>query len=300
MHMGLYAVFCATSLLTISLLVLESLASPLPAPGRQCILNFCPNFADFPSRGKARPTLPQVLLKTNGQRLAYGLQPKPPMRRLWARKATPTTPEKRAPSPLPFAPPAVVPVERCGIVDLRSENGTSFGYVGQESFGGGLVSLNDTLIGALPICFTGDSGQTLLEGITINMGSWNLTDDFPLLGLIQGSDIEGSDIGPGSFNYLALGGIALPGSPPGSVPTYLNNSYTFTTGENRTAESSVWSIDINTGEIMPRWTNPNGTQPETFMFSIGGELFVGGDLEAFSTHFNQEIVPLAFHFEFIA
>ena len=28
------------------------------------------------------------------------------------------------------------------------------------------------------------------------------------------------------------------------------------------------------------------------MFAIGGELFVGGDLEAFSTHFNQEIVQL--------
>jgi hypothetical protein len=28
------------------------------------------------------------------------------------------------------------------------------------------------------------------------------------------------------------------------------------------------------------------------MFAVGGELFAGGDLEAFSTHFNQEIVQL--------
>lgn len=85
-HVGLSVLFCATSLLTISLLALESFASPLPAPGRQCILNFSPNFADFPSRGRTRPSLPQILLKTNGQRLAFGLAPKPPLRRPWSRR----------------------------------------------------------------------------------------------------------------------------------------------------------------------------------------------------------------------
>lgn len=186
MRVGLSVVFCATSLLTISLLALESFASPLPAPGRQCILNFCPNFADFPSRGRIRPSPTQVLLKTNGQRLAFGLAPKPPLRRPWSRKgtrcpilsfsclislATPTSPQRRQEvSPLPFAAPPVQRIERCGIVDIRNENGTSVGYVGQESVARGRVSLNDTLTSALPICFTSDSDQVSVQDVFINMG----------------------------------------------------------------------------------------------------------------------------------
>jgi len=67
-------------------------------------------------------------------------------------------------------PPPVHRVERCGIVDIRNENGTSVGYVSQESVARGCVPLNDTLTSALPICFTSDSDQASVQDVFINMG----------------------------------------------------------------------------------------------------------------------------------
>ncbi|KAG8847182.1 hypothetical protein FRB91_012038 [Serendipita sp. 411] len=113
--------------------------------------------------------------------------------------------------------------------------------------------------------------------------SYKTIDGFPFLGLIQGGANVDSDIAPGSYQYLYLGGTSH--SAPGAIPQtgpngYANNSVTW--------ESSVWNINITTGDLTPQWINSDGSSPATYLIRHQGAFFFGtGDPDAFNSHFGE-------------
>ncbi|KAG8809916.1 hypothetical protein FRC17_003176 [Serendipita sp. 399] len=80
---------------------------------------------------------------------------------------------------------------------------------------------------------------------------------FPLLGLIDGYGNPEPNIGTGSPNYLFLGGTSP--SNPGEIPQYGPSSYDPEMSMFLAFESSVWSINMVTGDITPRWVNEDGS-----------------------------------------
>ncbi|PPR03117.1 hypothetical protein CVT26_004666 [Gymnopilus dilepis] len=271
-------------------------ALPMPQPGNQCMISYCPSyFAYFPPRGPRRRPTPTIPSRTNAQRLAGGLGPNPPIRR--GKIGTPR--QRWAASPSPVAP-AHPKATHCGVIRLNdASTGSAIGYIGRTSYGKfrGHLFTNESVSDAVTACFKIDQHSTHSSDLSIALEDWNLKSDFPLLALIQGKGDKSSDIGPHSSNYLTMGGVEWPGTPPGSTPTAITNSYTFYSGGlDRTAESSVWNIDLTTGALTAHWTNPDRRQTTAHVFSLDNILYAGGDLDAFMKHYTRKIVPLTLHF----
>ncbi|KAG9042501.1 hypothetical protein FS842_002167, partial [Serendipita sp. 407] len=148
----------------------------------------------------------------------------------------------------PALPPATA---RTGVIEIRhSEHDWFFGYIA-----------NSTTIGiATPVMevswaerFTFEAPEGAASVTQAEITSYKTIDGFPFLGLIQGGANVDSDIAPGSYQYLYLGGTSH--SAPGAIPQtgpngYANNSVTW--------ESSVWNINITTGDLTPQWINSDG------------------------------------------
>ncbi|KAH9485698.1 hypothetical protein JR316_0002610 [Psilocybe cubensis] len=177
---------------------------------------------------------------TNAMRLALGLPLNPPK----SRRAD--------------ARPQVSPVPQTtyeGLIEVRNlTDSSSLGYISFRQRASGVFRIRPEVEHALIVTFSLDVGATFGSGIGFEMNNA----DGPLLGLVQGRENNGSDLSSGSANYLYFNGIGLPGSPPGSVPTELPNTFTLRTGEPRTAESSVWTVDLVTGQLSVVWTNSDG------------------------------------------
>ncbi|PPQ89014.1 hypothetical protein CVT25_005113 [Psilocybe cyanescens] len=299
MGSNLHTIFCVFALVLVLLESCNAVPLSLPQPGTQCMLDYCPKyFANFPPRGRRAPS-PTIEFKTNAQRLAGGIPLKPPMFRV--KNAAPW---KRAPAPPPLPRASLasssnrVPtVRHCGVVALKNETGDRVGYIGSTPLESGYIYLNESLSSAVTVCFTTREGRVRARNVPFFFGwDWDLHEDFPLLGLVQGGDNNGSDIGPLSPHYLTFAGVKLPATPPLSPPVPGDNTFSFYTGLPRDVESSVWSVNIQTGNLIAQWTNANGTQPDTHIFSIDNVLYAGGDLAAFGAFFTATIVPLTLQF----
>ncbi|KAG8842004.1 hypothetical protein FRC20_004683, partial [Serendipita sp. 405] len=82
-----------------------------------------------------------------------------------------------------------------------------------------------------------------------------------ILGLLQAFPNNNSILGSGSYNHLYIAGTGH--TEPGAVPTIGPNAYTAETGLPRTIESSIWTINIPTADIVPTWINPDGGIPNS-------------------------------------
>lgn len=236
-------------------------------------------FFTFQRRGTPTRTFQRSWLKlSNAQRLARGLPLKAPVRK------AKTVIIRQMPSAGP-------PVTKMGMMQVTNvDTGESVGYISATFLSTGHLGFTTDVAKALEISFVIDSFATTATGLRIIMDDSDQSIDFPILGLIQGRDNSDDDIGSSSFNYLYLGGVALPGTASGSIASLMDNTYTNATAISRASETDVWSIDLNTGLITPQWVNEDGTSVTTTeLFSQGTALYAGGNSSAFNEVYSSPI-----------
>jgi hypothetical protein len=80
---------------------------------------------------------------------------------------------------------------------------------------------------------------------------------YPFLGGIVGfSNSDSSDdLKSGSFNYVYLGGVQ---STPEGPAVSERNTFTDATGNQKGAESAIWTFDPSSSSLVPQWTNTDG------------------------------------------
>lgn len=107
---------------------------------------------------------------------------------------------------------------------------------------------------------------------------------YPFFGGIVGFSSTSDNIGPGSYNYVYIGGTTF--TSPGAVPTAGANSFTAATGINEDIESSIWSISAS-NILSAQWVNTNSSSPATFMTLVQSQhiLALTGDLTTFTNAF---------------
>ncbi|KAG9020426.1 hypothetical protein FS842_007336 [Serendipita sp. 407] len=84
--------------------------------------------------------------------------------------------------------------------------------------------------------------------------------------------------------------LAAPGATPQTGPNSCSPS-------SLTWESSVWNLNITTGDITPQWINSDGSSPATYLFRYRDQYMYGsGDLAAFNSYFkaNASLIKLRF------
>ncbi|KAF9563021.1 hypothetical protein CPC08DRAFT_706355 [Agrocybe pediades] len=290
------SIICAV-VLVVAAASLKAYAFPMPQPGKKCMLNYCMGtFATFPPRGGRRVPSPTIQLRTNAQRLADGLGPKPPMRRTQQRRGTPVRRQAEV-SATPITPSPFV--TRCGIMTIMDSDGEPVGYIGRSSFDeSGLLLINETLTDAATVCFTAERGASIAQNVSLSFTDLTTEGpiDFPLLALIQGMNNTDSNLTPLSAQYLTFGGAVGPAAPPGSLPEYTNNTVSFAIGVERTVLTSVWTINLNSGSLTAQWTNEDGTQPPTQIFAVDGILHASADPVRFSINATVTIDPVTLLF----
>lgn len=84
---------------------------------------------------------------------------------------------------------------------------------------------------------------------------------------------------------------ATAATPPNSAPQLVGNSYTAVTGLSRASESAVWTVDITTGAMTPKWTNPDGSTPTVELFIQSTALYSGGDAAQFGARYPSPLIP---------
>ncbi|KAG8822629.1 hypothetical protein FRC19_005563 [Serendipita sp. 401] len=137
--------------------------------------------------------------------------------------------------------------------------------------------------------FSAPSGQTVTQA---EITAIDKIEGFSLLGLIEGYANANSFIGPGTWQYLFVGGVSH--SAPGATPQTGANSYYITPRE---YESSVWTINSATGDITPQWVNPNGSKPTTYLMGWYGYIgFGSGDPAQTNAHFGHNDGNIKFKF----
>ncbi|TFK39516.1 hypothetical protein BDQ12DRAFT_705008 [Crucibulum laeve] len=235
-----------------------------------------------------RSSLPSPTVKTarhawtNAERLVRGLPLKPPTRRDSARRSGPS---------------ALPQVEKRGIIEItNTDNGQVIGYVSKNSFSKAQLRYQPAITDAVTVTFSANTGATSLTDARITLVDSDVGAGYPLLGLIQGRDDTNANIASRSFHYLYFGAVAVPGTAPNTPGAAVSNSYTGVTGSQRVAESDVWNIDLTTGSITPQWTNTDGSQPATDLFSQGTALYAGGDSAAFLSRYPSPLTHYTLKF----
>lgn len=106
-----------------------------------------------------------------------------------------------------------------------------------------------------------------------------------LLGGIRGNLSPDSDLVPGSFSYVYLGGIAY--TAPLATPMVGGNSYEV---ENREIEASIWSFRNAGMFLVPNWVNSDGNFGTVqIIHDIDGFLALVGDAGAYERKFSVEV-----------
>ncbi|KAG8768764.1 hypothetical protein FRB91_011507 [Serendipita sp. 411] len=183
----------------------------------------------------------------------------------------------------------VSPTTHRGIIQVSTKEQGFLGYISNDLYRG-IATWTQIEETAAIFTFEAPIGTTSVTRAEFT--SATPLGGYPFLGLIQGWLSEDSDIGPGSYNYLFLGGT--PHSDPGSTPQIGANSWTLNA---RTYESSVWNIDVASGNVTPQWINTNGSEPTTTLsLWYNADLFAEGDFTAASTHFTSNAEPMELKF----
>jgi hypothetical protein len=179
------------------------------------------------------------------------------------------------------------------VITVKNAGGASLGYV-QEDPGYWTPLLAATSAGALIVNFTLD-GTT---GSQINLAPENSGQGFPYFGAVVGRDSTSSNIAPGSFNYLYLGGTN--GTAPGATPQLPGSYFANTTGLSKASESAIWNIDVIAGTLLGQWINTDGTTPPTIFFVQSNHLYAGGDPSAFQSRFPAPVTAVTLHLEILS
>ncbi|KAB5590182.1 hypothetical protein CTheo_6375 [Ceratobasidium theobromae] len=163
---------------------------------------------------------------------------------------------------------------------LVKQDSTTLGYVSPVwNRYGEYGTFQASSSGALQVQFSyDDSSQNRLDLTAINGPS----NTFPMFGGIVGYS-SGDDLGPGSFDYIYLGGTAS--TPVGSPPVNGPNSFDAQKDYNRKIESAIWKYTPSTGQLIPQWVNTNSAMfPNYVLYGAGDKvLVVTGDKAVFQS-----------------
>ncbi|KAG8810855.1 hypothetical protein FRC17_002733 [Serendipita sp. 399] len=175
-----------------------------------------------------------------------------------------------------------------GIIEVLTTNPNEhFGYIGGLEYvsligGPQVIALqsNESLAGTFT--FQAPSGATAVS--QVDLESTTPLGGYPVLGLIEGSRTNNNNLEPGSSNYVNLGGTLR--SAPGATAQTGPNSYAI---RFYAYQSSVWSINISTGDMVSLWVNKNnnaGLGMDLFAWKYTSTFMMGtGDFEAFKTRY---------------
>ncbi|KAI0919626.1 hypothetical protein AcV5_001640 [Taiwanofungus camphoratus] len=216
---------------------------------------------------------------TNAQRMARGLPLNRPRFKNAARNIAPRA--SNTPNPCSTRT-GTIGVSGGGIdpASVVSRTPNEFGEYGITSDAGD----------ALQVQYT-DCGT----GVPVDLVSLNGIADFTLVGGIVGYASTFSDIGPGSYNYVYIGGTAQ--TPPNSPPMNRDNSFSFSTGVDEQVESAIWHIDRASDTVSAQWINADSSQPTTYLAYSAQDnyLFLTGDVTTFEGEFGSTtVVTLTF------
>ncbi|TFK71979.1 hypothetical protein BDN72DRAFT_395134 [Pluteus cervinus] len=218
---------------------------------------------------------------TNAQRLARGLPPNPPVRRDaslgHSRRTASQTPQ----------------TSYHGVIQVVSTlNSALLGYISGSSLTGAQYRYQPTIATALIVDFNINAGVTSAD--KVRMTAENGETGFPILALIQGQSDTNTNLGALSFEYVYVGGSS--GSSPGSTPSNVANSYTSSTGISRASESDVWSIDLNSGIIVPKWVNTDNSLVSLQCWAQSTNLYCGGSEASYISRFGASVTDVTFIF----
>lgn len=253
-------------------------SSPSPVDPAAPIAN-----VDIPTRSLPDHGVEQL---TNAERFARGLPPKKP-------KLIRGSPLRRT-----QASPAPVNTLRGTLRVDRADGGGTLGYLSKNPFSGAQTRYQD-ISNAVTVSFkfdpSGTSGPasdfTFESVATPQSPGAGFTNDYQILGLVQGRDSTSPDIAHGNFNYLYIAGTTQ--TSPGATPQSVANSYSDTTKISRTAESEVWQYNSDTKEITVQWVNSDGVAAsQTSIWTQGTALYAGGDSVAFASKYPSPVTLL--------
>lgn len=229
--------------------------------------------------------IPQVKKRyiTNAERLASGLPLNPPVRRKdWegSNKAQAHAPRHHDPHhPHPSSTASKI---QSGFIQIfDSSSGDLVGFVANSFNMFGEYTSTSDLGQALAVQI--DTGLAS-EGVT-NIATTNGPDvNFPFFGAITGFGDDSPDLGPGSSNYVYLGGVEE--TSQNSPPVQSANSFSSALHLTEEVESAIWSIDSD-GTLTCHWTNQDLSTPSLFAGIAEGALMYTGDPDAFNDEFSQ-------------
>ncbi|KAJ7054557.1 hypothetical protein C8F01DRAFT_1374194 [Mycena amicta] len=213
---------------------------------------------------------------SNAERVRRGLPLKAPASRVIHAARTQSSP--------------VPPVTYSGVLQVFSGD-VSLGYIAPDpNYWTPLLTADAN--SALQVSFQLNQGST--AGSQLDFTQLN-DNRGGLFGFVLGRDSTSSDIAPGSFNYLYLDPVATssgPGSTPQSTPSYFSTS----SGLDKQAETSVWSVDLTSGDVSAQWINSDSSAPTTILFVQSNHLYAGGDPDAFHSRFPAPVTAVTLKF----
>ncbi|KAI0628269.1 hypothetical protein C8Q77DRAFT_1149276 [Trametes polyzona] len=119
--------------------------------------------------------------------------------------------------------------------------------------------------------------------------------DFPLLGGIVGMSSSNGSFGQGSSNHAYLGGVvSVPQGPAHEAP----NSFSTTTGVQRSVESVLWTLGPDGATLNAAWVNDDGAPAVgVSIVNVPGQQAIAltSDIDAFAKAFGPAFeLPLQF------
>ncbi|KAH9479788.1 hypothetical protein JR316_0008383 [Psilocybe cubensis] len=181
-------------------------------------------------------------------------------------------------------------VERTGVVQVFDDSNESIGYVSVTTEDGAIYRVDSALMNAAIVTVSSQATSASGTGLRVSVTGSDISARYPLLGLVQGRDNVDANIGFGSYHYLYLAGVALPGTSPQDSPTIIDNSYNDATELSLAAETDLWEINFSTGTMTTTWVNTNGTPENTVLFVQDGIIYAGGDMDAFANEYSGSSV----------
>lgn len=277
MHFSILALFTI-----LPSLALNTLASPTST--NHCLAECCSRALQLPaSPGHDASPAQTTSQLTNAQRLARGLPIKPPRRR----------PNVVVRSAFPRASSAPRASYRGIIAVKNTANGQILGYISRNSSAHPQYHYKRSTADALVVSFSIDIDMSAVYYDVRILSENSDKPAFPLMSLVQGRDATSVNLGPGSFNYAYVAGMAEPGSPPDSVPvTSPANSYSAVTHLARAAMSNVWIFNKSTMGLRPQWVNSDGSKPRTTIFSQHSIFYISGDQDAFFAKYPDHLMAI--------
>ncbi|KAI0084049.1 hypothetical protein BDY19DRAFT_910132 [Irpex rosettiformis] len=232
----------------------------------------------------AMPSATPTKRMTNAQRMARGLPPNAPHRRISALKARHSAVPPANPGNYPGNHPRDC-TPRDGIIQvISSTDNSTLGYVSKNHSGQGKYGL------------CSDSKDALKVHANCDGDNWDMpiTDgDHPdgcdHFGGVVGDHSAGSDFVGGNSNHAVCTGVAS--TPGGSFASVALSIIGKLTGRQTSTQSSIWSLNDDTRDLTAGWVNHSGERASTFFSYVkeADTLFTHGDPSAFAASVSPQV-----------